>query len=254
MIEQSYGSGLHAFRQSVVAAMRKVKLTTLKEGCSHEQVVPEASYAPWRDDQDFLAIYERVRTHTLVDVYRCFELWQLTRQLKTLRGDLLEVGVWRGGTSAIVGKAARIAGDTSRLWIADTFSGVTKADSRADTNYRGGEHADTSEAIVRQLLTSADISDFTILSGIFPDETGCEMDTATIKLCHIDVDAYASARDVFSWVWPRMACGGVVVFDDYGFWGCEGVTSAVNELMAQGTIVVHNLNGHALIFKIFADG
>jgi hypothetical protein len=39
-------------------------------------------------------------------------------------------------------------------------------------------------------------------------------------------------------------------FDDYGFWGCEGVTCAVNEMKAKGIRLIYNLNGHALVYKI----
>jgi len=86
------------------------------------------------------------------------------------------------------------------------------------------------------------------LKGVFPEATGARMDGAAIKLCHIDVDTYQSAKDVFMWVWPRLVTGGVVIFDDYGFWGCEGVTTAVNELRASH-FTLHNLNGHALVLK-----
>jgi O-methyltransferase len=45
--------------------------------------------------------------------------------------------------------------------------------------------------------------------------------------------------------------GGVVVFDDYGFWGCEGVTQAVHEIRAglEHALLVHNLNGHAVLVR-----
>ncbi len=43
----------------------------------------------------------------------------------------------------------------------------------------------------------------------------------------------------------------MVVFDDYGFFGCEGVTQAVDELVAQREDVtfIYNLNGHAVLIK-----
>ena len=73
-------------------------------------------------------------------------------------------------------------------------------------------------------------------------------------LCHIDVDVYDSALHVLEWVWPRMPVGGVVVFDDYGFSSCTGVTQLVNDRMAQrGALTLHNLNGHAVIVKTAED-
>ena len=44
--------------------------------------------------------------------------------------------------------------------------------------------------------------------------------------------------------------GGVVVFDDYGFYECEGVAHFVNETATRSDLLyVHNLNGHALLVK-----
>lgn len=247
-VEHSYALNLHAFRKAVAAALREVRFTQVLEGFPHEQLVPVASYAPWRYEQDFLALYEKVREHTLVDLYRCFELWDLGRQARKLLGDVLEVGVWRGGTAGILGRAVASVTTPCHLWLADTFEGVAKAGEH-DTHYRGGEWADTSEEIVRKLLLAVGVTKYTILQGIFPDDTAHEMRNVRLKLCHIDVDVYASARDVFQWVWSRMVPGGLVVFDDYGFWRCEGVTRLVNELREQGISVIYNLNGHALLYR-----
>jgi O-methyltransferase len=48
-----------------------------------------------------------------------------------------------------------------------------------------------------------------------------------------------------------MTPGGVVVYDDYGFSACEGITRRVNDQIDQtDRIVVHNLNGHAVVVKL----
>ena len=73
---------------------------------------------------------------------------------------------------------------------------------------------------------------------------------------HIDVDVYDSARDTLEWAWPRLSVGGVVVFDDYGSFECEGVATLGRQLFAldlQVGRLVHNLNGHLLLFKL-TDG
>ena len=206
-VEHSYAMNLHAFRKAVAAAMREVRFTQVLDGFPHEQLVPVASYVPWRYDPGFLTLYEKVQGHTLVDLYRCFELWDIGRQARRLPGDVLEVGVWRGGTAGILGKAVAPETSNCHLWLADTFEGVAKAGDH-DTYHKGGEWANTSEEIVRTLLLDLGISEYTILRGIFPDDTAHEMRNVRLKLCHIDVDVYASAKDVFSWVWERMVPGG----------------------------------------------
>ncbi len=167
-------------------------------------------------------------------------------------GDILEVGVWRGGTGCIMAARAQMIGRTCNVFLCDTFSGVVKAGA-IDQDV-GGEHADTSIGIVNQCLTDAGVHNCIILTGIFPDETGPAIASRRFSLCHIDVDVYRSALEVFEWVWPRMSPGGVVVFDDYGAQGCAGITILVQELRARRDLLfIHNINGHAIFIKTKAQ-
>ena len=77
------------------------------------------------------------------------------------------------------------------------------------------------------------------------------MEEYTFSFVRIDVDVNRSAKDVMSFVWPRMAVGGVVVFDDFGFDTCDGIAKLVAEYRGnRDKIVLHNLNGHAILIKI----
>lgn len=212
-------------------------------------VEPAADYRPWDVDEAFRKAYQQIAEHTKVDQYRCYALWVLLAQAVDLPGDVIEVGVWRGGTGALLGlQLARLAPER-RLYLADTFEGVVKAGPR-DDYYKGGEHADTDRATVETLLESCGLSSATLLSGVFPEETGAEVTSDAICFCHIDVDVYQSAKDVVDWVWPKLTAGGVVVYDDYGFYGCEGVTALGNEDIHKGDrLFVQNLNGQGVIVK-----
>ncbi len=206
---------------------------------------PASDYRPWTADMAFLRVWERIRSHTLVDQARLYELWELLPQVDHIPGDILEVGVWRGGSGALLG--LRSSGRT--LFLADTFTGVAKAGVH-DTYYTGGEHADTSLDRVESFLHSLSLRNYELLPGVFPDETAHRIADRTFAFCHIDVDVYESAEDVFHWVWPRIPPGGIVVFDDYGFYGCEGVTALIHELRSRTDgVTVGNLNGHAVIVR-----
>jgi O-methyltransferase len=88
-----------------------------------------------------------------------------------------------------------------------------------------------------------------VFEGIYPEEVFLPNEIK-LRLCHIDVDTYQSAKDIFIHVWPKINKGGCVVFDDYGFWGCEGVTALCNELNLSDGVFIYNLNGHALFIKL----
>ncbi|MBK8787120.1 MAG: class I SAM-dependent methyltransferase [Chitinophagaceae bacterium] len=208
---------------------------------------PKSTYSPWLNDELFMKTYDVIKDNTLVDIYRCFELWQISKRLKNSTAAIIEVGVWRGGTAALLAKANN---NNSPVYLCDTFEGVAKAGEK-DNQYKGGEHADTSIETVEKLMSQVGISGYHILKGIFPDVNADKVADQKFKICHIDVDVYDSAKDIFNWVWQRMIVGGVVVFDDYGFAACAGITQLVNELADSTTdaFFVHNINGHGLLIK-----
>lgn len=235
--------------QDVVSQIRGTRLDSGDSALPHAISIPHATYAPWLADAPFQRIHTLLARHTLVDIYRCYELWDLLGQMAGIPGDVLEVGVWRGGTGALLCAAAARLAEPRTVYLCDTFQGVAKAGPN-DPHYRGGEHADTSEMTVIDLLMRAKLLNARILKGIFPEETGNRAGDGPFCLCHIDVDVYDSAKDVLAWVWPRLSVGGAVVFDDYGFISCQGVTRLVNECIGKrGWLVLRNLNGHAVMVK-----
>jgi O-methyltransferase len=193
--------------------------------------------------------YRNAQPHTMVDIARPYELWSLDAETAKIDRDILEVGVWRGGTGLLLAAHAQVVSRGRDVFLCDTFKGVVKAGQR-DTAYAGGEHADANIDGVNKLLTENDVHNCIILPGIFPDETGPIIASRRFSLCHIDVDVYDSGLGVFDWVWPRMAPGGVVVLDDYGFGMCPGITQLCEESRARPDLVfIHNLNGHAVLMK-----
>lgn len=219
------------------------------ERYAYEWVLIGDGYAPWALNEDFLETYEAIRNHTLVDIYRCYELYQLVGEVSSIEGDIVEVGVWRGGTGAILAASAERKKPEANVWLCDTFRGVAKA-GRFDAWYRGGEHGDTSAQLVADLMRSLSLSHWDLLEGIFPEETAFRIGDRKIALCHIDVDVYQSASDTVCWLLPRMPSGGVVVFDDYGYSTCKGITRLVEQLRGSGDwIVLHNLNKHAVLIR-----
>ena len=232
-------------RQAMVATLPDLK---------YDGLFPQGAYAPWLTDTPFQSIHRQIAENTYVDIYRCYELWDLVGQTAHLaEGDILEVGVWRGGTGVLM--AARSAQDGGgTVFLADTFTGVVNAGEH-DSAYVGGEHADTSVAEVSNLARRVGAHNVQILEGIFPGDTARAIDDRRFRLCHIDVDVYESAAQAFDWVWPRLVPGGVVIFDDYGFYSCGGVTRLVNEMRGNGDrLVIYNLNAHAVVIKYPTGG
>jgi O-methyltransferase len=135
------------------------------------------------------------------------------------------------------------------VYLCDTWKGVVKT-GPDDIYYHDGKHDDTSKAIVEALVRRMSLTNVTLLEGVFPEETASMVAADALRLVHVDVDVYQSAKDVFEWAWPRLGSGGVAVFDDYGFPACPGVTRFVDEQRhLSDRLVLHNLNGHGIVVK-----
>jgi O-methyltransferase len=230
-------------------AMPAVRREAVRSG-AHGMYFPIATYSPWLTDEPFQRAYRAAKRNTLVDQWRCYELWTLLGELREIPGAVIEVGVWRGGSGALMAARCTELGIAEPTFLCDTWTGIVKT-GEVDTYYHDGKHDDTSKAIVEKLVRRMGLADrVRLLQGIFPDDTGSAAEDHVFRLVHIDVDVYQSAFDVFAWAWPRLSPGGVVVFDDYGFPATPGIARFVDEQRGlPDRLVVHNLNGHGLVVK-----
>jgi O-methyltransferase len=222
-----------------------------KEGFALFQYDNEAVHsfpydAPWITDKNFSKLYELLKQNTLIDRTRAYSLYLIMEQVNKLSGDILEVGTWRGGTAAIFTSLS----PEKKIYLADTFEGVVK--SSEWEHYKDKAHSDTSVELVRNFLDSkVKVTNYQILKGVFPEDTGKEIADKKFALVYLDVDVYLSTKDAFNYVWKNIVPGGIVVFDDYGMISaCEGISRFVNEIKGdKDKVFTQNINGQAYIIK-----
>ena len=213
----------------------------------HSFIRSGASYSPWMGE--FKSYYDAVKKHTLLDIYRLYELYLLRTNQKNMNGCVIEVGCYKGGSSAILGYANKEINYTGDFYVCDTFKGVVKSSHEYDKNYSDGEHSETSVDIVKDLFNKNNLLQPTLLQGIFPDQNS-EIIQKSIAFLHIDVDTYNSAKDIFMWAKDRLEKNAIVIFDDYGFHTTEGVTTFCNELKSDDDFYfIYNMNGHGIFIK-----
>jgi O-methyltransferase len=206
-------------------------------------------YSPWEGAADY-ADHERViRPHTLVSRDRCHVLWRTLQQALRLPGDLVECGVFRGGTALLEARTLAAAeADTRRqLHLFDSFQGMPEDISKAES-FRPRDLDRTSPNHVRDLL--ADYPFVRLHVGFIPD-TFAGLELGPVAWAHIDLDIYEPIRDAIALLYPRLVPGGFLVFDDYGFPSCAGARRAVDEAFADKPEVPLCLpTGQCLVVKL----
>jgi O-methyltransferase len=181
----------------------------------------------WSDDNAFCTLAEQIGHRTLIDRTRCFMLYQLALQCRSLEGNVAEIGVYKGGTARLISKVFAETDKTVHLF--DTFTGMPPTDKNKDL-HREGDFPDVLLDDVKKFLKDCD--NIRLWPGIFPDTASPIMN---MRFCfvHIDADIYKSVMDCCRFFYPRMKTGGTMIFDDYGFATCPGAKAAVDEFFSE---------------------
>ena len=193
------------------------------------------------------ATIEAVRPFTMTSPDKLFALITATRYVAAhgIEGDVVECGVWRGGSMHAVARTLAEAGETTReLYLFDTYEGMPPAGER-DVRHDGRPAAELPEALPRTSKTWAVASLEDVRGGFegvpYPpgrvhfvagrvEETVPARAPERISLLRLDTDWYESTKHELEHLYPRLASGGVLLLDDYGWW--KGAREAVDEWLA----------------------
>ncbi|HEV2061568.1 MAG TPA: TylF/MycF/NovP-related O-methyltransferase [Solirubrobacteraceae bacterium] len=199
-------------------------------------------------DDEAKAIIRAVRPYTMTSPDKLFALIEATRYVAAhgIAGDVVECGVWRGGSMHAVARTLAACGDTSRdLYLFDTYEGMPPAGER-DLRHDGRRATELLETLPRESKTWAVASLDDVRAGFegvpYPrervrfvegrvEETVPASAPERIALLRLDTDWYESTRHELEHLYPRLSSGGVLILDDYGWW--QGAREAVDEWLAE---------------------
>jgi O-methyltransferase len=208
-------------------------------------------YHAWYLNEDFYNLHQEIKDNTLIDIFRIWTLIEFAKSVQKLDGDVIEVGVYKGGSGKILAKTMR----NKTVHLFDTFEGMPDADpvinrpisSAGGNGHKKGDFADTSFEIVKEYFS--DCSNAKIVKGVFP-ESSRYLDNTKFCFAHIDAIIYESVKSSSEFIYPRMVSAGAIVYDDYGFYSCPGTKIAVDEFYTgKKERPVHLPTGQCVIIK-----
>ena len=149
-------------------------------------------------------------------------------------GALAEVGVASGTSARMISENA----PEKTLHLFDTFRGLPKP-SDLDSEKFG--EADFSYGVeqVRKYLDGLHV---VLHPGMFPEETGPQVENERFSFVHLDVDLYECTLNSLKFFYPRLSRGGIIISHDYVT--ADGVNRAFDEFFRDKPEPVIELTGY----------
>lgn len=194
--------------------------------------------------------YGRVRPFTMTSPERVYSLCNAIEYVvrNGIPGDIVECGVWRGGSMMAVALTLQRLGDAQRdLYLFDTYEGMTAPTTKDRTlwgvpaeqewRHQAGDapmnawcNASVEDVAANLRSTGYPPDRLHFVRGRVED-TIPEQAPRAIAVLRLDTDWYESTKHELEHLFPRLVPGGVIVIDDYGHW--EGARAAVDEYVAR---------------------
>ena len=137
-----------------------------------------------------------------------------------VEGAYVEVGCYRGSSSAVAVRYMKEKGLARSCWFLDTFDGFSyeAAASSSDAIW-AGTHATEGQSVVRERIAryadpsaglTVRVERLNIVEEALPPAVG------PIALANVDVDLYEAVKAALTQIAPRIAPGGILIVEDPG--------------------------------------
>jgi hypothetical protein len=216
---------------------------------------PDITDAEWE-------IYSRVSRYTMLSIEGILANIRAVDYILRSRiaGDIVECGVWRGGSSMSMALALTRGHDTSRnLWMYDTYAGMTNA-SDNDVDHKGAAAASllasarqykdpednwviayaSLEQVKSNMASTGYPSDrIRFVKGPVEETVPCET-PEHIAILRLDTDWYESTLHELIHLYPKLSRGGILIIDDYGHW--QGARKAVDHYFKDAPLFLNRID------------
>ena len=209
-------------------------------------------------DKKFMRFFEIAKPYTFTQMPTQYTLYSAIRYLvkSKVEGDIVECGVWRGGSMMMAALTLKDLKDVRRkIHLFDTFDGSWDEPSKSDRliyeakghfpkvkNKRiqfAGEFSkglDQARVLKCLALTGYPKKNFKTIPGLV-QRTLPKYAPTKIALLRLDTDFFDSTYHELETLYPKLQQGGVLIVDDYGKY--NGATKAVDHYFKKNKLNVH---------------
>jgi len=206
-------------------------------------------------DGEFLEIYEKIKKFSTHSIQRLYALYKAMLYIvqNDVPGDIVECGVWRGGSSMLSARVLASMGETKRkIFLYDTFEGMARPTEKDKTffnlkainkweklirekNKNKWKYVPLDEVKRNMYSTGYPKENISFIKGKVED-TLPENNPGRIALLHLDTDWFESTNHELVNLYPLLSNLGVIIIDDYGTW--LGQREAVDKYIKKNNLKI----------------
>jgi hypothetical protein len=183
-------------------------------------------------------------------------LWAASAALR-VPGDFVECGVNAGFMSSAIMQRLEWNGLNRRFYLIDTFSGPV-LDQYSQEEVERGRVSIARDAVARGAYVTdlervranyAEWPEAVIVQGPVP-EVLSTVEIQRVAFLHIDMNCAYPERAALEFFWDSLSPGGIVLLDDYAYFGHDEQEKAMAEAARRlGTEILSIPTGQGLIIK-----
>lgn len=172
-----------------------------------------------------------------------------------IEGDIVECGVWKGGSVMSMLYALKELNEKRNVWLYDTFEGMTEPkDIDKDYKNESAESLLKASSFFKCYSPIEEVSNNINKVGYIGATNFVKGDILNnkqfpdkIALLRLDTDWYDSTKYELENFYPLVSKGGIVIVDDYGYW--KGSRLAVDEFIQGKDITLNVIDDTGVWFK-----
>jgi hypothetical protein len=208
--------------------------------------------------EDFEDLYQACKNYTMTSKERAYALYKGVEYVvrSGISGDIVECGVWKGGSSMLIARALMKFGDRKRkLFLYDTYAGMPEPSKEDLTvakksvmqvwqkgkkkGYNEMSYASLDEVKANMHSTGYPMKNIIFVKGKVEDTIPGKM-PGQISLLRLDTDWYESTKHELVHLYPLLSQNGVLLIDDYGCYA--GARKAVDAYFRKKPILLNRID------------
>jgi len=170
---------------------------------------------------------------------------KLLKETEPIDGDILELGVYRGGTTTLFARFLKRINSKKKVYACDGFTGLPYDDKySACKDAKIGYLSDTSSEYVIKKFQEFEVDEkIIVIKGLFDEVAPKKLSDKKFSFVLFDFDLYQSTMQALHFVYPKVPKNGIMVFQNYDTINQDnpawGETLAVDEFFADKGIEIN---------------